>query len=503
MLKHSLLAAAVAAAFAAPMASAAESKELKEIRAQIRQMKDSYEARLQALEQRLEKAQAATADAQAQTKALAASVAAAPAAPGAGAANAGNVASGGADAPLASPGNTAATMPAATVAPALAGASAAPAPNLFNPNISMILGGTMQNLSQDPGQYRLQGFVPSGGEGGPGSRGFSLGESELTMAANIDPQFAGQLTFALGADNTVSVEEAFVQTRAMSNGLNLKAGRFLSALGYMNGQHAHTWDFVDAPLAYQAFLGGQYKPDGVQGKWLAPLDQYLEIGVELGNGSAFPGTARNKNGNGATTVFAHLGDDIGDSASYRVGLSHLRTGAHERAFEDGGLNNAFSGKSRTWVADGIFKWAPNGNPTQTNFKLQGEYFRRHESGQLAVDTSGENAASGSYASTQSGWYLQSVYQFKPNWRAGLRYDRLSSGSQRIGLVDDGTVSLASLPILEAYTPSRSSVMFDYSPSEFSRLRLQLARDKSRPGVTDNQIFLQYIMSLGTHAAHAF
>ncbi|MBJ7311224.1 hypothetical protein ACFOLJ_27535 [Rugamonas sp. CCM 8940] len=479
MLKHSLLAAAVAAAFAAPMASAADSKELKEIRAQIRQMKDSYEARLQALEQRLEKAQVATTEAQAQSKALAASVAAAPVASGV------------------------AREPVATAAPAPAVAAAAPASNLFNPNISMILGGTMQNLSQDPGQYRLQGFVPSGGEGGPGSRGFSLGESELTMAANIDPQFAGQLTFALGADNTVGVEEAFVQTRALSNGLNLKAGRFLSSLGYMNSQHAHTWDFVDAPLAYQAFLGGQYKPDGVQAKWLAPLDQFLEVGVELGNGSAFPGTARNKNGNGATTVFAHLGDDIGDSASYRVGLSHLRTGANERAFEDGGLNHAFSGKSRTWVADGIFKWAPNGNPTQTNFKLQGEYFRRHESGVLALDSGGENAASGSYASTQSGWYLQSVYQFKPNWRAGLRYDRLASGSQRIGLVDDGTVGLASLPILEAYTPSRSSLMFDYSPSEFSRLRLQLARDKSRPGVSDNQIFLQYIMSLGTHAAHAF
>jgi hypothetical protein len=46
-------------------------------------------------------------------------------------------------------------------------------------------------------------------------------------------------------------------------------------------------------------------------------------------------------------------------------------------------------------------------------------------------------------------------------------------------------------------------MFDYSPSEFSRLRLQLAQDKSRPGATDNQIFLQYIMSLGVHGAHTF
>ena len=45
-------------------------------------------------------------------------------------------------------------------------------------------------------------------------------------------------------------------------------------------------------------------------------------------------------------------------------------------------------------------------------------------------------------------------------------------------------------------------MFDYSPSEFSRFRLQFARDRARPGATDNQIFLQYIMSLGAHGAHS-
>jgi hypothetical protein len=46
-------------------------------------------------------------------------------------------------------------------------------------------------------------------------------------------------------------------------------------------------------------------------------------------------------------------------------------------------------------------------------------------------------------------------------------------------------------------------MLDYSSSEFSRVRLQLARDQSRPNVIDNQLFLQYIMSLGTHGAHTF
>jgi len=46
-------------------------------------------------------------------------------------------------------------------------------------------------------------------------------------------------------------------------------------------------------------------------------------------------------------------------------------------------------------------------------------------------------------------------------------------------------------------------MLDYSPSEFSRWRLQLARDNSRQGLPDTQFFVQYIMSLGAHGAHSY
>jgi hypothetical protein len=47
-------------------------------------------------------------------------------------------------------------------------------------------------------------------------------------------------------------------------------------------------------------------------------------------------------------------------------------------------------------------------------------------------------------------------------------------------------------------------MIDFSNSEFSRLRLQFSRDESRPGgETDNQVFLQYIFSMGSHPAHQF
>ncbi len=170
------------------------------------------------------------------------------------------------------------------------------------------------------------------------------------------------------------------------------------------------------------------------------------------------------------------------------------------------MSNAFSGRSSLLVADAIFKWSPNGNATHTYWKLQGEYFRRNENGNLAYDTQGtvlSSPISDTYASRQSGWYAQAIYQFQPAWRVGLRYDRLAAGNTQIGLVDHSNLAAYNFPVLAAYTPTRTSLMFDYSPSEFTRLRMQVARDRSRSEVIDNQIFLQYIMSLGAHGAHAF
>jgi hypothetical protein len=76
-------------------------------------------------------------------------------------------------------------------------------------------------------------------------------------------------------------------------------------------------------------------------------------------------------------------------------------------------------------------------------------------------------------------------------------------------VDNGIVNNAAGPtaadfsLLGAYNPSRHTAMMDFSPTEFSRLRLQLAQDKSRAGTTDKQVLIQYIHSLGPHGAHRF
>jgi hypothetical protein len=385
-------------------------------------------------------------------------------------------------------------------------AASAPAAsaNSFNPAISLILSGIYTRLSQDPADYRITGFaLPADAGVGPGRRGFSLAESELGVYANVDPYFYGGLNLSIHPDDTVSAEEAFIQTTALSQGFSVKAGRFFSGIGYLNAQHAHTWDFVDAPLAYQAFLNTQFGDDGVQLKWLAPTDTFVEFGAELGRGRPYPGSDRSKNGAGAGTVFAHAGGDVGASHSWRAGLSALASTPRDRTSSDTNLAgdsviNAFSGNTHLWIADAVWKYAPNGNPVYTNFKLQAEYIRRRDNGDLTYDANGALAAThtAAYVAQQSGWYLQGVYQFMPYWRVGLRTEHLDSGS--IDYASNGA-NLAQA----GFNPSKQSVMLDYNPSEFSRIRLQFSQDKSRAGVTDNQAFVQYQMSIGAHGAHQY
>ncbi|HYL71191.1 MAG TPA: hypothetical protein VEY89_07820, partial [Candidatus Dormibacteraeota bacterium] len=163
----------------------------------------------------------------------------------------------------------------------------------------------------------------------------------------------------------------------------------------------------------------------------------------------------------------------------------------------------FGGTSRTWIIDGTLKWAPHGDPTHHQFKLQGEWMRRTEDGELAFDVTGRDLVGG-YHSQQSGWYLQAVYEFIQRWRAGIRYDSLSAGTPYLGLVSAGVLPPGAFPTLAAASPERTTVMVDWSLSEFSRLRAQYALDEARAAhERDRQLLLQYIFSIGAHGAHKF
>ncbi len=353
----------------------------------------------------------------------------------------------------------------------------------FNPAISLILNGSYSQFDNDPELYRLPGFALAE-ETGPGEEGFSLAESELTLSGNIDDRFYGSLTAAITPNNELELEEAYFDAAGLAPGFSIRAGRFYSSIGYLNNKHSHRWDFVDQPLVYRAMLGNQYSDDGIQLRWLAPTILFAEFGAEYFRGDRFPAGGAANDGKGTYTMYLHVGGDVGVSHSWRSGLSFLNADSDNR--ETGEPADIFTGTSRLAIIDFIWKWAPNGNPRQRNLKLQAEYFFRNEDG---------NFNSSVYKADQQGWYLQGVYQFIPRWRVGLRLDALMAddpGSDFTGTVLD----------TENHDPRRISTMVDFSYSGFSRFRLQYNRDESSSDV-DNQVYLQYTMSLGAHGAHKF
>lgn len=355
------------------------------------------------------------------------------------------------------------------------------AANTFNPSLGAVLSGRYASIDQ--GWDEIPGFQ-SAGEIGTGRSGFALGEAEFNLKANVDDRYFGNLTLAIhdhGGEVEVELEEAWLQSTGLAAGTTVGGGRFFSAVGYLNSFHRHADDFVDRPLPYQAFYGGQYVVDGVQLRWIAPTSLLFEIGSELNWGGGFPASSNAETSPGAYSLFAKLGGDIGVSNSWQLGVSYVSADAVERGaghhHEDEPEPQAFSGDSDLVGMDFVWKWAPNGNSGVRSFKLQGEYFSRTESGELGGLQ---------YDGDQTGWYLQGVWQFTPRWRVGLRHDVVDADNGQ----DPGGSS------------SRDSLMFDWSSSEFSRLRLQYTNDRVLPD-TESQWFVQYIMSIGAHGAHAF
>src|SRR5688572_15780892 len=431
MIARLSFALALACAGATPVL--AQDAELQRLRDEMKSLQKSYDERMQALEKRLQEAESRVKKTEEAAQ-------------------------------------SAAVPPAASPAPA----PVARTESAFNPAISLILQGTYARTSEDPNTFAITGFVPSGGEVGPPRRSFGLGETELVLSASIDPYFRGTAIFALTPENEVEVEEAYFQTLALPRGITLKGGRFLSGIGYQNELHQHVWDFQDAPLPYKAFLGGRYRQDGVQLRWIAPTETFIQLGGEIGNGESFPGTDRNKNGANAYALTAHAGGDIGTSYAWRTGVSYLRTSAASRSYDDldalgNPVANSFSGRSRLWIVDAVLKWSPNGNASVTNFKLQGEYFRMKQDGTLTYDDTAQGtpqfgtAFSDAFRTSQSGWYAQAIYQFMPRWRVGYRFDTLRSGTVNNAIVANGLgPAAADFTLLTPHNPTRHTTMLDWS-----------------------------------------
>ncbi len=386
----------------------------------------------------------------------------------------------------------------------------------FNPDVSAIVDMFYHHDDSEEGISHLlgemAGFGHTHGHGdeehhhhGP-DEGFNLRHLELQFSADVDPYFKGSAIAAIDLDGA-EMETAEIETTCLPWGLKLRGGKFYSHFGYINAQHAHEWDFSDQPLIYKLCLGDHgLNEKGLQLSWLAPTPFYLLAGVE-----AFQGENEN--------MFAYHGEEpLPMHDGPRVGVGWIKagpnlpgnhalqfgafgaSGKHQEAHdgnEDGAEDHWLDGDSSFWGADFVYKYNAPHPHGQGDVIVQGEYFSCRKDLELVGHDLAPQLVGNSKVGNQDGYYVQAVYGFLPRWRAGLRWEQV--GLTNESDLPDGTS--------ESYGSSyRTGPMLDFTPSEFSRLRLQVNQgsyetDEGKEDVTE--VYVQWMISLGAHGAHKF
>lgn len=405
----------------------------------------------------------------------------------------------------------------------------------FNPQMSLILDGVYyRDNRKGAGPEMLEhidginhSHEHEGHAHGELERGFNLRETELAFSATVSPHFDAAAMLAISEHGDVELEEAYFDTRSLPYGLKIRGGKFLSGIGYLNAQHPHQWDFVDQNLPYRTLLGEHGLNDtGLRLSWLPKTGNwYTQLGIEFlqgkeqtfasggeeiadgrADGAAFAGTAAGKlssakAGPRLTTLFAKFGPDLGNNHALQFGGWLARSSqlqeVHDHTEENpASLVHALAGKGKAWGLDAVYKYDAGGYGGQGNVKLVGEYLRLNKDLKIAFHESG--ALVGQKRDfTQDGVVVQGTYGFLPHWQAGVRYDVTGLTNKLDGPAGN---------LWDKNKSDRWTFALTRNIDEFSLFRLQASRANlwvEGAKENTNQIFLQYQHSLGAHGAHTF
>ncbi len=362
-------------------------------------------------------------------------------------------------------------------------------PGLMNPAISLILDTLYYHSSLSRNELASKstpGFI--GPQEPPFREGFNLRAAELWFFAPVDPYFNLYATLPI-TENGIEVEEAYFVTTSLPAGLQVKGGKFKSGFGRFNAVHPHAWDFVDAPLAYKLFFGGDGEgliEKGAQLTYLPNLPIYTILGAEVlqgDNDTLFGPDA--ESGPHAYTAFAKSSLDFGGSHSVLFGGSVVGGKTKTTSYAP---NTELKGDTVLYGLEFTYKWKPS---RWRSFILQSEYLYRHQTGYL-TDTVA--LTTDSLNRDQDGFYVQALYQIN-RWRIGGRFDRMA-------ILKDEVVR-AGQELKFSGQPYRATGAIEFNPTEFSRIRLQYNYDKSDSSKENQEILLQFILAIGAHGAHAY
>lgn len=274
--------------------------------------------------------------------------------------------------------------------------------------------------------------------------GFNLGHSEV-MLQGSNHYLDGTAVIALSEDD-ISLEEAYLSTRQLPADLKLKAGKFLSDVGYMNSQHPHAWDFIERPLVNQHILGEHGLLDtGVQLTW-APSAE-VQLGGELfqGEGEGFSqfsegGYEERESGPRVSTLFAKFQPDIGTGQTLNLGMSAGYNRQFVRVDDHG--HHAHTAEGDNWFAGLDARYQRDGGQSgvEGDWELGGEYFYTERDLREYVQHHDHFHSRESHTEQQDGAYLETTYGIAPRWEMGLRTEALGMSNRVMGTHPTAIVS---------------------------------------------------------------
>ena len=288
-------------------------------------------------------------------------------------------------------------------------------------------------------------------------------EAEVTFQAVVDP-YARADVFLSASPDGLEIEEGFLTLTSLPGGLLAKVGKMKEQFGKANTMHAHTLPWVDVPIVMKNFLGGE---EGLNDSGLSvskllmnPLF-FLEATGEVYQGNSGPFQTHERND---VSWLGRLRGyrDITEASNLDVGVSFTR--GHNDAGPD------FT--TRLFGVDATFRYRPLRRAIYRRFMARTELMWSNRGQEM-----GDVDAFGMYASGD--------YQFARRWFGGVRFD-YSERATDASLVDKGP-----------------SVVLTYWPSEFSQIRGQYRRTNYAEGVTSNEALFQFLFSIGAHGAHTF
>lgn len=327
--------------------------------------------------------------------------------------------------------------------------------------------------------------------------GFSTGHSELSISAETQ-NLQGMAVISLTEDD-VTLEEIYAETRRHPSGLTLRAGKFLSDIGYINSRHPHAWNFVERPLVNEYLFGDHGLLDtGVRLSWTP--SNGVKIGAELLQGedtslSRFDegGVKGRKSGPRLNTVFAKFSPEMSGSSDVMLGVSagyNSQFVRHEVHDEHG---HSFEGDN--WFAGVDMRYKRDGHQpgVRGDFEIGGEYFYTQRDVREYVHHHAEVHGRERYDEAKDGFYVEALYGASKAVEVGARVEAL-------GMTND-VIKTHPTALDSEETSYRYSGQLTWHVFENTAIRAQLTHEDFAEADSGMVAMLQLTIGFGGHAGH--